>query len=283
MENHLIIAITSYNPNIIRFKNVLSNAYNVADEVFLVDNKSTNYADISDLIKNIDIQKKIKFFPLNQNKGLGNALNQAINHIEPKEDNIFILTLDQDSIILINRKMIDNIISEGYKFIGNTFGAILLASKEDTDKKLIEKIDLALIGGLIINFSLFKEGLRYREEFFLDQIDFDLSYNIRSRGKNILRYNAKTLDHIVGIRIKTTRIRLAYEPEYRIYLITRNSLVLLREKKINIYFFIRQLLIWYTVSFILNHSKNILTLLKIFFVATNDGINEDYTNNFKFR
>lgn len=72
------------------------------------------------------------------------------------------------------------------------------------------------------------DNIKFREEFFVDQVDFDFCYKVKQKGYLILDSNQGGLEHQLGISH-------AYfnKPQWRQYLIIRNSTVLLYEQKIH--------------------------------------------------
>jgi rhamnosyltransferase len=103
----LAAIIVTYNPKIDRFKDVINSIVNQVDFIIIVDNGSKNINDIKEICS---IKSNIEIIENDINYGIGKALNIGIEKLKNNYD--WILTLDQDSVILVNIKnVIDEIVS----------------------------------------------------------------------------------------------------------------------------------------------------------------------------
>lgn len=85
MENKLIIIIITYNPNISRLKLVINFAYWASDNIYIVDNNSSNFSDLTYLLTQYN---KINFTQLNRNMGLAGTFNKFIDQFQLNKKNI---------------------------------------------------------------------------------------------------------------------------------------------------------------------------------------------------
>lgn len=219
------------------FSRVLTFVLNQVNRIIIVDNNSKNIHEIKRLIESY---KKIFLLENRKNLGIGYALNKAIRQITLEDSPDWILTLDQDTIIMQNA--INRVLREYEKLGSPNKVGILVLSQFSTDGPPFKELDYAMTSGSLVKTEIYKK-IKYREGFFLDQIDFDFSYEVRRIGYRILSYNLKHLiEHHLGSNILRGKIVIkSYEPNYRYYYIVRNSTILLLEKKISIPFYANQL------------------------------------------
>ena len=106
--------------------------------------------------------------------------------------------------------------------------------------------------------------MKFREEFFIDQVDFDFDFKVRKLGYKIILADGYLIDHRLGVKVG----KLSYEPKFRIYYIIRNSTVLLIEGKIPISNYVYQIAYW-SLSSVLHYG--IFSYLRIFMNGIIDG------------
>ncbi|WMT53762.1 glycosyltransferase [Ferroplasma acidiphilum] len=280
MCNKITAIIVTYNPDIYRLEKVISAVSTVSDSTFIIDNNSADAKQIKEVIGKVS-RADINFVELGRNIGVAGALNTGLDFLTEK--NGYVLTMDQDSILLISRNELEQMICDAKKISDNNFGALSLSHSSRSSNNLSPtEIPFTIISGMVIDISLFHKGLKYREDFFMDQVDFDLCYNIRHMDKRIFITSKKTMDHMLGTRVTRFGQELAVEPDWRIYLLLRNSTILLRERKIGKKFYLGQIL------FILGErilgtgfGKNI-RLPKVIVSGLYDGLTRHTGDNFKF-
>ena len=264
----LAAVIVTYNPEIDRFKDVINSIVNQVDFIVIVDNGSKNINDIKEICS---IKSNIEIIENDVNYGIGKALNIGIEKLKNNYD--WILTLDQDSVILVNIK---NVIDEINKIYNKeVIGLIFLNTKDENKKTKYDEIKKPIISGSIVNSKIFSLGIAYREEFFMDQIDFDFDYNVIINKFKIIKTNFKGQDHELGKKLKTIIGKSTnYEPDWRIYLMARNSFKLLIEKKFRFIDFFNQFLGWYIRYVVVKpfKFKKIFNYLYLYLIGIKDAI-----------
>ena len=148
----------------------------------------------------------------------------------------YILTLDQDTI-LVEKKLLDIIGDANGKFYG--IGIIALGTNKTKRTIDYKEIKYVITSGNLVRVEVFN-NLKFREEFFMDQVDFDFDYEVRKCGYKIILADGCLIDHRLGIKLR----RLVYEPQFRIYYIIRNSTVLLMEGKMPLTNYMSQIAYW---------------------------------------
>jgi len=241
---NLAAVIVTYNPEIDRFKDVINSIVNQVDFIIIVDNGSKNINDIKEICY---INSNIEIIENDIDYGIGKPLNIGIEKLKNKYD--WILTLDPDSVILVNIK---NVIDEITKIYNKeVIGLIFLNTINENKKTKYEEFAHTFISGSIINSKIFSLGITFREEFFIDYMETDFEYNIKLNKFKIIKTNFKCQDHQLGKKLKTIFGKsISYEPDWRIYLMARNLFKLLLEKKVGLIIFFKQFLLWY-VSYVI--------------------------------
>lgn len=235
--------IWTFNPQISLLSKVIKSIIKQVDCIIIVDNCSKNYKLIKKSLKNYS--PKINFIQIGYNSGV-HAINVGIKYAL-KRGAQYILILDQDTIIV--RKDAIPLSLKLFKKLSKRVAVIHLESKENS--YTIKEIDHYIIfSGSIIKADVFRihKDISVREDFFLDQADFDLFWQIRKKGYKIFSIGKKMISHELGKPFNKPFIFLVkpkvYEPSWRYYYIVRNSTLLLKERKMSFRVYIKQLILF---------------------------------------
>jgi len=267
----IVAVITTFNPQMERFKCVLDAITNQCIKIIIVDNNSQNFENIKNLCSSYN---NVEIIRNDKNYGLGKALNEGIEFVKNDLDHIdYILTLDQDSVVKCNLR---EILSKFENIYNKTkVGIINLNSgNKNGDEYYIN--NYPIISGSIVNPLVFCNGLRYREEFFMDQIDFDFDFQVRRLGYSLFSTATNCLSHQLGVNKHNNKFSI--EPPVRLYLMARNSFILLKERKIDIYFFISQLIFW-SFRDLLNHKNKIFYIFYKYLIIYSLGIKDSIVSH----
>jgi len=151
---------------------------------------------------------------------------------------------------------------QNYRNLSSRIGAVLLGS-HDGDCSIGE-VKYGVFSGTLIRADVAAK-VCCRDEFFMDQADFDMYSRIRELGYLTLGIKCKLIDHKLGTRrwVPMLRRYVPYEPPWRYYYIVRNSTKLIFEHKMDIITYINQLLYWVRefclltdLGSLLNHSDS---------------------------
>lgn len=194
------------------------NSYNV----ILVDN--TPSRDLKIFATNI------QYIPLLENVGIAKALNVGFQVAKDLQSE-WILTMDQDS------ELSPEMISQYLDFLStNSENIGLLAPLINMyagEKKQISNtysiIDEAITSGSLINMKAFEAVGGFKEELFIDGVDFEFCWNLKKHGYLIYQLNYVVMQHQLGEtkEYKFFGKHLFYVTNHnfiRRYYITRNSL-----------------------------------------------------------
>lgn len=188
---------------------------NGVDKLFIIDNSTEeNYKKKYD---------NVEYIPLLKNIGIAAALNIACQKALTEEYE-WILTMDQDSNF--NKNFIDYKKSCKKK-INEDDTIALFAPSINLDKNYgyVKKV---ITSGNILNLKVWKEIGGFANDFFIDEVDFEICARINLKGYKIYRFEYIKLNHSLGetfsiniFGVKTYCMNHSY---IRKYYITRNRL-----------------------------------------------------------
>lgn len=237
MDNDKVVAgVVTFNPDIDRLRDCVESILKQVDIIYVVDNASTNIAQIEDLFN--DYSQNIVLLKNGNNKGIATALSQIMDYAE-KHNYSWVLTMDQDSIIRPNTiKAYITAIEEN-----SNAGMItcLIKDRNFSDQKYekqaerYKEVDYCITSAAFANVSAYKQTSGYDESFFIDCVDFDICYSLKEKGYKIYRVNHLGLLHEVGHgenrRFLWKTIVVYHEKPQRIYYLSRNTKRLYKKHK----------------------------------------------------
>ncbi len=196
----------------------------VVKKLYVMDNSTKIDAKDVEELKQI---KKVEYISMNGNKGIAKALKDA-TELAIKEKFDYILTMDQDSKYptedfgYIEEYIKNNNISNVAQ-IGINFGQNNVKSNKNEDKSNVKNAKQLITSGTITFLDKYKQIEGYNEGLFIDGVDFDVSYQFRVKGFDLLIFNNIFLQHNLGTKstrnilgLKITRI--VWNPVRQYYL-----------------------------------------------------------------
>jgi len=201
--------VVLFKPNIDKLNRNISTYLDGLNKLFIIDN--TPNADLSKTFKD----KRIKYIPLKDNKGIAYALNiGAKESINDGAD--WILTMDQDSSFIGDgfyelKKFVEKFSKDEYigKICDTKFESIGIVSalqviEQNAGDYLIgvTKPDVVMASGNLVNAKAYKKIKGFNEDMFIDCVDFDFCLNMRKHGYQILQLNFVRLKHYLGNTVK---------------------------------------------------------------------------------
>lgn len=213
-----------YNPD----KDVVENIKSYLADIeilYVVDNSEVSDSKIIDQILQLD---KVVYLNNGKNLGIAAALNIAAGKaIESGYD--FLLTMDQDSFATSGMldAMLDSVTGEDLTKIG----IIAPFQVDDFDDKRAgsEKYEIiisTMTSGNLLNLQIYKHIGKFREDFFIDQVDIEYCFNLAKRGYLVVRANKAILLHSLGnitrVKFLNRQLRTSNHPALRRYYMTRN-------------------------------------------------------------
>jgi len=208
------------------------------DLVIIIDD-SGKEENFNKLIKLFNGEKKIFLHKQLKNSGIATALNKGIE-IAKKEGMKWVFTLDDDTCVDdgIVRDMLNKWkIIEMNKRIKIGLMGMEYVNYDEIEKlrKTNKKYFYEEKRGLITSGSLFKVKIcdeigGFRDEFFIDYVDYDFCLRARERGYRIIKIKSTRMAHKIGDKIKKTifgiKIESTNHKSIRRYYQFRNSTIL---------------------------------------------------------
>ena len=235
MKNNLAAVVVLYNPEDTTYENICT-YINEVDKLYLVDN-----SDIKNnkLIQRLLPYKNIIYIDNKNNLGIATALNIGYDFAN-KKNYKWLLTMDQDSCFYnfeAYLNCIDNFSSQKDKTAIFTLNHSHVEQSVNNDCHYILK-DIVITSGNVLNLELFQtHNIRFEDDFFIDMVDYDLSYKVKELGYQIVLFDKHYLKHSLGTIFKRKNLisrkvkeKIEHSPQ-RVYYMTRNSLYLAKRYK----------------------------------------------------
>ena len=223
--------VVLYNPD----QSVLDNikTYSpVVNKVFAIDNSTKVNEELVKLIQK-EI-KNVEYISLNGNQGIAKALNVGLKEtIRDKAD--YCLTMDQDSRFPTDK------IEDIKKYLESSkedYGIISLNAKgvdDNDDFEGIRDVDVWITSGNFIIVENYLKTNGFKEELFIDLVDFELCEQFHNINKKVGIIGEITIDHKIGEptikRLLWKKIKVDNHSPIRYYYQYRNTEYLYRRNK----------------------------------------------------
>lgn len=217
-------------------------AYNIEEKIILQNiNSYKNYVDKVIIVDNSDKEnklnelcdEKIAYLKLNDNLGIAKALNEGI-YYAIKNNYKFVLTMDQDSNF--NNNLIEEYSKNYEKDIIIYSPNYIIERKHKKEYKVDSQyLYWTMTSGNLINLELFQKVGMFKEEFFIDGVDYEYCLRARKNGYKILQCNRAILLHNPGItkikKIIFWNYKYGYMSPTRMYYQIRNLKYISKEYK----------------------------------------------------
>lgn len=210
--------IVTFNPDDDFYQNVIILKEQVG-KVVVVDNNSDNI----DKIERFVCENEVALIKNKQNLGIAKAMNQGAKFAIDNGFS-FLLTMDDDSILSNDcvLKML-NVIDNNEKNIvcvGANYKQL------DFEGEYILK-DMVISSGNLTKLSVYQEVGGFKDELFIDCVDFDFCLKIKSAGYNVAIVKNAKMQHKLGepIQVKTFfgKKDIVQHTAFRYYYIYRNG------------------------------------------------------------
>ena len=226
--------VTAYHPDDL-LAAVVESALKSCQTVIVSDNtppgSSSAAAELTD--------QRVTVLTNGSNRGLGGALNAAMAVLP--EDTDTVLFLDQDSVLppelvpsLAARLDADGRIGVVAPTPWDAEHGGSYEKAAATGPALADRDGVMTSGMLVRRAALDKVG-RFREDFFVDWVDFDFCMRVRAAGYRVVQDTTVLLPHSLGDRrehrLGPWRVHVLHYPVWRHYWVARNATVLAREQR----------------------------------------------------
>lgn len=221
------IIIVTYNPNLL--DELFCQCKKFTDYVVVVDNNSSNLNYILQLC----YQYSFKCIPLEENKGIAEAINKGLVYILNLGVD-WIITFDQDSLppdsllqyyneIIIKEDNI-GLIGVGFDYIVNDLPNVSSLKYSHSHDQITS--------GLLHNANMIREIGGYESKYFIDCVDFEYSLRAAKYGYNTFSMIDKIMTHSLGcpkiVKVLGVPFVTMNHNAFRQYYIVRNHIWLAR-------------------------------------------------------
>ncbi len=226
-RDNLCAVVVWYSPT----PDFAQNIYRYADNVryvFIIDNSDTDNREMVDSLK----INNVCYHFMGGNNGIAPALNVGFDYA-CKHGAAWVLTMDQDSIF--EGDSFADYLQEANDYPGKEKVGIfavrhnfsVLQSDEQhsryTEKKRV------MCSGNLVSVAAYKQTGQYREDFFLDWVDFEFCVRIKDAHYSIIECSNVTLKHFLGeqsmiVTFFGLKKHYANYPVWRKYFAARNML-----------------------------------------------------------
>lgn len=256
--------ITTYSPEVALVVNVARVAGQVGG-VVIVDDGATN-ANFALLTKWFSENPLVTILSMEENSGIAAALNRGIRYAREHGADA-VLTLDDDTLIAPG---LVSVLAQRLQDWDESAKVGLIAPRwthralNPNDEALLagamcSQVKMLITSGCLMPMAAFDAVGGFREEFFIDSVDFDLCFRLEDAGYAIVQLDAIGMVHSLGEgasrRICGVSLHSTNHSALRRYYAVRNSLTLARERLFTHPGFALRVLAWWP-----------LTLLKIVLV-----------------
>jgi rhamnosyltransferase len=221
-------------------------------QVLIVDNSSDRATRA--LLNQLE-SPRINIIYNTENVGLAAAMNQGIEFAKQHGFDA-VLFLDQDSKLLLgSAAALKSALRPGVGIASTQYRVIVDGQPAgdwlDYDGTI--EVDRCWNAGSLVPLSVFDHVGGYREDFFVDYVDYEFNYRVRKAGLKILQVaGAKLIQRRGNMVSRSLLWRRCITSNYsasRHYWITRNGLILWREAGIRL---------WNHLAVVLNEAVKVL-------------------------
>lgn len=220
-ENNVIGVVVLYNPK----ENVINNikSYNTyCSKLIIVDNSEEINQSIHNELSQLE---NVEIIILNDNKGIAYALNIGIKKAI-KYNYKWLMTMDQDS------RFNENLIEKYFETTTScdlNYVAVIAPNFKFDRKKFFEydgykEKKYVMQSGCLINIDICKVIGEFKEEFFIDGVDYEYCLRARKNSYKVLECGNAVLEHNPAETRKFLFFKYGYCSPSRIYYQIRNLL-----------------------------------------------------------
>jgi len=224
--------VTAYHPDD-RLAAVVESALATCAEVIVSDNTPGGSASAAEKLGD----PRVRVLRTGSNLGLAAALNAAVDKLPADTD--FVLFLDQDSVLPP-----DLVPALAAHFADDSIGVAAPTPWDAAAGGAYEQAagsgpvvadrDGVMTSGMLVRRACLDAVGRFREDFFVDWVDFDFCLRARAHGFRVVQDTSVLLPHSLGDRrehkLGFLCTQVLHYPAWRHYWVARNSTILAREQ-----------------------------------------------------
>ena len=187
--------VVLYNPDIQVLENILTYV-DYFQHFYIIDNSTQPI----DWLESIISKSNVTYINMHGNQGIASALNAGVKQAVLDKSEV-LMTMDQDSrferfTLEGYIKQADEILEKDRKVavIGINYDGYM----EKTKNKDIEIADEVITSGMILNLPIMSIVGNFVEKLFIDYVDYEYCYRVRSRGYRCIILKKYKLQHQIG-------------------------------------------------------------------------------------
>lgn len=165
------------------------------NRLYVIDNSDTTSEELQNNINVLSRFKNVSIISMGTNQGIAHALRIGTEKAIMDEAD-FCLTMDQDSIFPTDK------MSDIIKYLSrsdiNDYGIIALNANYGTAEEGLIQINAVISSGNFINLRNYRKIKGFRDELFIDSVDFDLCNQFSKAEKKIAYIGEIGLGHQIG-------------------------------------------------------------------------------------
>ena len=220
MNNTVCAGIVLYHPEEQRFLSVLGAVMPQVRDIVIINNGSEK--DLT-VLKDINAQGRITVIQNSRNEGVAAAFNQILSFAK-KEGYEWVILLDQDSVL--SRGAVEKML----RLTKAEYAGLICPVVYDEKRRkrltprggMIVRSALTVISsGSLISVSAALSVGGFREELFVDMVDFDFNERLIRAGYRLLRCRNAAIFHELGDSAHSRAARS--HSAQRLYYMSRNA------------------------------------------------------------
>lgn len=284
-EGRAVVAVVvTKSPDIPRLNVVLRRLAAQTNSVIVVDNGSAGVAELRRLVSALET---VELVELGTNLGIAAALNIGVERASAQHAE-WILTMDQDTVVSMGA--IAELVSafDNLPELLRRTAAILAMRRRPVEsgnalarwasrrlvvaryERFVEKRLVMTSGNLVRADLAYDVG--FNERLFMDQVDFDFCARLRARGFRVLEYDRECMEHRLGEPIRVSGHLHSYEGPQRLYYIVRNSTFLVLRRRLQVAFYLAQIVSWSGAYILGNGARSSVRCMAIVALGVFDGM-----------
>lgn len=224
INKDIVCIVVTHNPppTIYKLAEQISNI-----RILMVDSSdSDKYNSMKEHFKN---KENVIIYHEHRDAGLGNALNTGIR-MSQEIGFKHLLIMEDDSYFQDNVNLISIINEFSYSHGNDSILYLSETNVDSADDFPLVNYYLGTNTGVLVSSSL-ADKISFRSDLFMDQIDIDFQYNVRSKGYKIYMTKKGIIARLPVGREKGRGINTI--SIFRFYLLTRNTIRLFMENRIS--------------------------------------------------
>lgn len=289
--------LISFNPDIDHLAKAIESLSTKINTI-IVDNASDG-RNLEQLEKIAASSSSVHLLSLSSNKGIAAAQNCGINYIDENFRSCqYILFLDHDSLLPAQSifdlvSIHESISARGEKvaavgpllfeprgdkiFPFHKVGWLGLGREIRLESKQPTEVFSLNSSGTLVSRSVLNESCRLNEEMFIDHVDTEWCFRVRSKGYKLFGTGAVQMQHEMGADICRYWLfgwkTMPYRSPLRHYYLFRNSLYIQRKSYVPLYWKLQNILkLLFTASYFTLFTKENSQQLHFILQGVKDGL-----------